>query len=95
MPLASMENVGPYLGLYEVETPSGVLVSITPEEEAAITKQAILYELEQELTRRERFQEAVVQSAIGAVGNMVGFAAGGWLLGKVLGMGAGAGMMGR
>lgn len=85
MPLASLENMGHHLGLYEVETPSGITVSISPEEEAEITRQAILFELEQQLTRGQRFEEAVVQSAIGAVGNMVGFAVGGWLLGKVLG----------
>ena len=87
MPLASVNNVGPFLGLYEVETPSGIMVSITPEEEAAITKRALEFALQQDLTRKERLQEAVVQAAIGAVGNMVGFAVGGWLLGKFLGGG--------
>ena len=54
MPMASMDNLGAHLGLYEVETPSGLKVEITPEEEAAITKDVILWKLRQDLTADER-----------------------------------------
>ncbi len=95
MPMASMDNLGSHLGLYEVETPSGLKVEITPEEEAAITKDVILWKLRQDLTAKERREEAAINSAIGAVGNAFGFAIGGaltgYILAKVLGVAAGPG----
>ncbi len=95
MPIASADNLAGHLGLYEVETPSGLMVKITPEEEAAITKDVILWKLRQELTAKDRMKEAAIDSAIGAVGNAFGFAVGGaltaYILAKVLGVAAGAG----
>lgn len=95
MPMASMDNLGAHLGLYEVETPSGLKVEITPEEEAAITKDVILWKLRQDLTADERMKQGAIDSAIGAVGNAVGFAIGGaatgYILAKVLGVAAGPG----
>ena len=69
-----------YLPMYEVETPSGVRVSITAEEEADAIREAITQNLVSKMTRYSKIEDAV----IGAVGNALGFAIGGFLVGLIL-----------
>lgn len=70
--------------LYEVTAPSGRIVSITPEEEEEIVKEAINKRIQYRMLRKMEIEKA----AINATGNAVGFAIGGllvaWILGKAV-----------
>ncbi len=69
--------------LYEVETPSGGKVWLNPAEEAEAVKEALREKLVYQMTRNTEIQRA----AIGAIGNAIGFAVGGFLVGWFLGKG--------
>ena len=69
-----------YIEHYETESPSGRMVTITEDEEAEAIREAITQSLVAKLTRWDKVEEAI----IGAVGNAVGFAIGGFLIGLFL-----------
>lgn len=67
--------------LYEVKTPSGVTVSLTPEEEREIVKEAIRQRIIYRMNRSQKIEEA----AISSIGTAIGLALGGLLIGWLLG----------
>ena len=69
-----------YLPRYEEEAPSGATISITAEEEAQAIRDAITQNLVAKMTRYSKIEDAL----IGAVGNAIGFAIGGFLVGLIL-----------
>lgn len=87
MPVASVENLGRFMGAYEITTPSGKKVVISPDEEARIAREALEWKLRQSLVEKERLKVRAIDATISAIGNAVGVTAGGWLLGKLLGKG--------
>jgi len=87
MPVASVQSLGGHLGLFELTTPSGRKVSISPEMEERIALEALQWKLHQKLTADERLKATAIDSGIGAVGSAVGLAAGGLFLGLLLGRG--------
>ena len=85
MQAANLSNFGTFLGQYEVRTPSGAVVTLTPEEEAEITKAAMEEQLRQEMIAPFALKQAAVESTLRAVGNIAGMAVGGYFLGRFLG----------
>ena len=77
-----------YLGLgedvYSLTAPSGQRVSIDRSEEAEIVKSAIEAKIMDEMT----MDTEIKKSAISAIGNALGFALGGLLVGWILGKAA-------
>lgn len=73
------------LGQLSMTTPSGHTVELTEGDERAIARQVLEERLIGEMTRADRRKEAVMEAGIGAVGNAIGFAIGGYLVGKLLG----------
>ena len=69
-----------FLPRYEEEAPSGATISITAEEEEDAVREAITQNLVSKMTRYSKIEDAV----IGAVGNALGFAIGGFLVGLIL-----------
>ena len=86
MSVATVQNLGGMLGAYELTTPSGRHVQITPEQEEAIAMAALEERLMMKLNEGERLKSAATTAVISAIGNAAGFAIGGYLLGKVMGM---------
>lgn len=72
---------------YRMKLPSGGEVFVTPEEEKMIAKEVLVDQIRYDMTSKDRLKRTAVESGIGAVGNAVGFALGGYLLGRVLGIG--------
>lgn len=69
--------------LYQVTTPSGATVWLTPEEEAEAVKGALRDGLTYKLNRKMEIEKA----AISSLGTAVGLAIGGFLVGMVIGKG--------
>ena len=69
---ASAEGLGQLL---PITAPSGQEVSLTPEEERTVVKEAISDKIRSGLTMGTDIRK----SAIGALGNAIGFAVGGFL----------------
>jgi hypothetical protein len=69
-----------HLDRYMQETPSGGQVTITAEEEAEAIREAITANLVYKMTRWMEIEKAM----IGAVGNAIGFAIGGFLIGMLI-----------
>ena len=67
--------------LYEVTTPSGAKVWLTPEEEADAVKDALQEGLTYRLNRRIEIEKA----AISSIGTAVGLSVGGFLVGMIIG----------
>jgi len=67
--------------LYEVTTPSGSTIWLTPEEEAEAVKEA----LQQGITYRINRKVEIEKAAISSVGTAVGLAVGGFIIGVLLG----------
>ena len=67
--------------LYTVTAPSGQEITITPEEEAEIVKQAMSDKIQYGLTREVEIERAVISSA----GNALGLAIGGFAVGLLWG----------
>ena len=67
--------------LYEVTTPSGAKVWLTPEEEADAVKDALQEGLTYQMNRRIEIEKA----AISSIGTAVGLAVGGFLVGMIIG----------
>lgn len=86
MSVATVQNLGGYLGAFELTTPSGRVVRITPEQEERIAMAALEERLLLKLNETERLKGAAIDATIGAVGNAIGFAVGGYLLGRVIGV---------
>jgi len=87
MSVATVQNLGGMLGAYELTTPSGRQVRITPEQEEAIAMAALEERLMMKLNEGERLKSAAINATISAIGNAAGFAIGGYLLGRVAGLG--------
>lgn len=66
--------------LKPIEAPSGQLITLTPEEEADIVRSAV----SERIRSRMNMDIEVRSSAISAIGNAVGFAVGGFLVGLIL-----------
>ncbi len=67
--------------LYEVQTPSGSTVWLTPEEEAEAVKDALQEGLTYQMNRKVEIEKA----AISSLGTAVGLAVGGFLVGIIIG----------
>lgn len=85
MSVANLNNLGQFLGLYELQTPSGQLIRITRQQEAQIAQRALEWKLEQDLMAGERLKQTAIEAGIGAIGTAVGFAIGGIAIGTILG----------
>ena len=83
MSCATLEGLG-YLASYSVTTPSGMQVTISPEEEEQIARRALQDQLHAKLMAPHRLKQVATESAIGAAGNAIGIMIGGLFLAVVM-----------